>query len=92
MHDGFLLKGIAVYKRVHRIDPGLIEVRLRLADLYARQGLISEARFEILAAIEQYEKSGQIRERLICIIVCWRLIQQVLKCECELAALYIARG
>ncbi len=91
-NDGFLLKGIAVYKRVHRIDPGLIEVRLRLADLYARQGLTTEARFEILAAIEQYEKTGQTREMIDLYHRLLEIDPQNLEVRSELAALYDREG
>jgi len=91
-NDGFLLKGIAVYKRVHRIDPGLIEVRLRLADLYARQGLVSEARFEILAAIEQYEKAGQIREMIDLYHRLLEIDPSSIEVRSELAALYDREG
>jgi tetratricopeptide (TPR) repeat protein len=91
-NDGFLLKGIAVYKRVHRIDPGLIEIRLRLADLYARQGLISEARFEILAAIEQYEKTGQVREMIDLYHRLLEIDPSSIEVRSELAALYDRQG
>ncbi len=42
--DGFYVKAIAVYKKVQRIDSGAVAVHGRLADLYAKQGLINEAR------------------------------------------------
>lgn len=42
--DGFYVKAIAVYKKVQRIDPSALQVHGRLADLYAKQGLINDAR------------------------------------------------
>src|SRR5262249_15841090 len=47
-NEGFLLKAIAMYKRIHKLDPGLVETRIQLSDVYLRQGLITEARFELL--------------------------------------------
>ena len=49
--DGFFVKAIAVFKKIHRIDPGRLEVHARLAQLYRRQGLVSDARghYQLLA-------------------------------------------
>lgn len=60
--EGFLLKAIAMYKRIHKLDPGLVETRIRLSEFYLRQGLVTEARFELLAAIDHYEKKRQTRD------------------------------
>jgi tetratricopeptide (TPR) repeat protein len=90
--DGFLLKGIAVYRRIHRISPGLIEARLKLADLYSRQGMLAEARFEILAAAEEYERRGQTREIIDLFHKLIEIDPQNLQVRSELASLYDREG
>ena len=90
--DGFLLKGIAIYKRILRISPGLIEVRLKLADLYARQGMLAEARFEILAAAEEFEKMGKTREIIKLYHKLLEIDPQNLEVRSELASLYHREG
>ena len=45
-HDestGFAVKAVAVYKQVLKINPELIDVHLRLAELYKDQGLVADA-------------------------------------------------
>jgi tetratricopeptide (TPR) repeat protein len=90
--DGFLLKGIAVHKRIQRISPGLIEARLKLADLYARQGMLAEARFEILAAAEEFEKRGQTREIINLYHKLLEIDPQNLQVRSELATIYDREG
>jgi tetratricopeptide (TPR) repeat protein len=49
--DGFLLKAVAVYKQVLKLDPSLIDVHRRLGDLYQQLGLSADAaiQFQIVA-------------------------------------------
>jgi hypothetical protein len=42
--DGFLLKAIAVWKQINKLDPSTLEPYQNLADLYAKQGLMVEAK------------------------------------------------
>lgn len=55
---GFFLKSIAIYKKIIKLDPNVVEPRLRLADLYARRDLATEARIEYLAVAETLLKRG----------------------------------
>jgi len=57
--DGFHLKAIAMYKKITKLDPAHTEANERLADLYAKQGLVIEARTQFLGLAEQYLKAGQ---------------------------------
>lgn len=57
--DGFHLKAIAMYKKITKLDPAHAEANERLADLYAKQGLVIEARTQFLSLAEQYLKAGQ---------------------------------
>jgi tetratricopeptide (TPR) repeat protein len=49
--DGFFLRGIAIYKKINRLDPSRLDVYERLAELYAKQGLTTEAKsqYQVLA-------------------------------------------
>jgi tetratricopeptide (TPR) repeat protein len=51
IEDGFLVKAIAMYKKIIKCDPTGIDAYERLADLYHRQGLVNEARtqYQVLA-------------------------------------------
>jgi len=60
--DGFYLKSIAVWKKVLRNDPSLVEGHLSLGDLYARQGLQAEAKQTFGAVFDEYVKRNRMRE------------------------------
>jgi len=49
--EGFFVKAIAIYKKILRLDPGQMPVYEKLADLYHRQGLSTEAKnqYEVVA-------------------------------------------
>ena len=51
-NEGFYAKAIAIYKKIIRLDPTLIEAIENLADLQHRQGLTREAvsQYEVVAA------------------------------------------
>ena len=57
--DGFHLKAIAMYKKITKLEPTHFEANERLADMYGRQGLVTEARTQFMALAEQCLKSGQ---------------------------------
>ena len=56
--DGFHLKAIAMYKKITKLEPTHVEANERLADMYARQGLVTEARSQYIALAEQCLKAG----------------------------------
>src|SRR6201987_1208369 len=41
--QGFFLKAVAVYKQILKLDPRLVDVILKLAELYCPLGLMSDA-------------------------------------------------
>jgi tetratricopeptide (TPR) repeat protein len=57
--DGFHLKAIAMYKKITKLEPTHVEANERLADMYAKQGLVTEARTQFVALAEQCLKAGQ---------------------------------
>ncbi|HSP07919.1 MAG TPA: tetratricopeptide repeat protein, partial [Acidobacteriota bacterium] len=62
--DGFFLKAIALYKRVNKLDPNLIEVCLKLADLYLKQGLTMDAKTQLQVVAGHYMSKNQTRDAI----------------------------
>jgi tetratricopeptide (TPR) repeat protein len=59
VNEGYVVKAIAIYKKISKLDQGSIEPILKLAELYVTQGLNREAREQYGAALELYKKSNQ---------------------------------
>ena len=59
-NGGFVVRAIAMYKKVSKIDPGQIQSLSRLADLYLRQGLNSDARAHYLQVADYLIKKGEL--------------------------------
>ena len=62
--QGFGLKAIAMYKKIDRLQPQNIEIATNLADLYAQQDLIVEARAHYLAVVESHHRAGAAQSAL----------------------------
>ena len=60
--NNFLLKAIAVYKKVLNSDPNNLEVNMLLASLYARQGMNVDARAQYMMVAELYSRQGKTSE------------------------------
>src|SRR5438552_11312584 len=60
----FGLKAIAVFKKIDRLQPGNTEIATSLADLYAKQDLVVEARAHYLAVADAHNRSGARQEGL----------------------------
>lgn len=48
LDSGYKVKAIAIYKKITKVDPKAVDARQKLAELYALQGLMSEARVQYL--------------------------------------------
>lgn len=62
--DGFAAKATAVYKKVIKLEPGNLQAQALCADLYAEQGLVGEAKQQLLLIAEQYSRAGDTKEAL----------------------------
>ncbi|HXT62849.1 MAG TPA: tetratricopeptide repeat protein [Pyrinomonadaceae bacterium] len=62
--QGFGLKAIAMYKKIDRLQPHDIDIATHLADLYAQQDLIVEARTHYLAIVEAHQRAGSAHSAL----------------------------
>lgn len=61
---GFYLKSIAVYKQILKLEEFNYEVHYKLAELYAKQRLISDAISEYSILVNSFEKKGKTGEVL----------------------------
>ncbi len=60
--DGFHLKAIAIWKKINKLDPSTLGPYLNLAELYAKQGLMMEAKGQYQIVVEEYIKRGKMRD------------------------------
>src|SRR3989442_8111952 len=60
----FVLKAIAMYKKIDRLQPHDTEIATNLADLYASQDLVVEARTHYLFVAEAHGKAGATQQGL----------------------------
>ncbi len=63
-NDGFFLKAAAVYKQVLKLNPNLVDVNLKLAELYQQLGLMSDALQQFQVVATAYEQQGNVQSAL----------------------------
>ena len=90
--DGFFLKAIAVWKKVLRNDPSMLEGSRELGDLYARQGLVAEARQALGQVYDEYVKKNRMREAEDVLRRLSELDPSDFKVKGQLADLYTRQG
>lgn len=56
--DGFVVKAIAIYKKLTKLHPSATNQLIRLAELYTQQGLYNDARAQYMAVADQYLKAN----------------------------------
>ncbi|HEX8539063.1 MAG TPA: hypothetical protein VF664_16455, partial [Cystobacter sp.] len=62
--DGFFLKDVALYKQVLKLNPNLLDVNLKLAELHQQLGLMSEAMAYFQIVANHYDKAGDVKNSL----------------------------
>jgi pilus assembly protein FimV len=62
--QGFLQKAVAVFKQVLKIDPHLVDVNLKLAELFRQLGLLGEAMQHFEAVAGHFHREGNTKEAL----------------------------
>src|ERR1044072_78738 len=60
----FNLKAIAMYKKIERLRPRDQIIAFKLAELYATQGLVHDARAQYLVVVDAYTRSGDNKTAL----------------------------
>jgi tetratricopeptide (TPR) repeat protein len=86
--QGFYLKAVAVYKQILKIDGNLVEVNLRLAELYKQLGLLSDAMQQYEQVSNFYHQAGRTKEALTALRQIVDLDPQNVASRIKLAELY----
>lgn len=62
--DGFFLKAVAQYKQVLKLNPALVDINLKLAELHQQLQLTGEAMAHYQAVVTHYENAGNTKASL----------------------------
>ncbi len=62
--QGFFQKAAAVYKQILKLDPTLLDIQLRLAEMYEQLGLVSESIMAYEQVAGAYERNGESNRAL----------------------------
>jgi len=90
--DGFLLKAIAIWRKINKLDTSAPEPYLSLAELYAKQGLMMEAKSHYQIVVDEYLKRGKTREAGDVLKKMAEIDPGDLKVRSKLADLYTREG
>ncbi|MSP63315.1 MAG: tetratricopeptide repeat protein [Myxococcales bacterium] len=90
--QGHYLKAVAVYKQILRIEPRMIDINLRLAEMYKQLGLLSDAmqQYETIAA--HFHKEGKTKDALSALKQIVELDPENVASRIKLAELYSKEG
>ncbi len=62
LRNNFLLKAVAVFKKILASEPSNLELNTTIAELYARQGMNVDARHQYLRVAEMCATQGRLRD------------------------------
>lgn len=86
--DGFLVRGIAMYKKITKLAAANLHALERLADLYAMQGMVGDARAQYLQVVEASLKANNAPKAMEALQKVLDLDPDNLKIQKRLAELY----
>jgi tetratricopeptide (TPR) repeat protein len=90
--NNFLLKAIAVYKKILNSDPNNLSINSTMASLYAKQGLSIDARNQYMRVAALLEKEGMATELMDAYEKIVELDPANSAIQRKLAELYLAQG
>lgn len=90
--DGFFLKAVALYKQVLKLDPSLIDVNIKLAELHQHLQLLGEAMAYFQIVANYYDKQGDTRASLEVLKKMVDLDPDNVASRVKLADLYVREG
>ena len=90
--DGFYLKAVAVYKNILKLAPNLIEVNLKLGDLYHQLSLLGDAMSQYQIVVNYYDRHGMVKESLDTLKKMVELDPENITFRINLAELYHKEG
>lgn len=91
-NDGFFLKAVALYKQVLKLDPTLLDINLKLAELHQQLQLLSEAMAYFQVVANHYDKAGDTRKSLEVLKKMVDLDPDKVASRVKLADLYVREG
>src|SRR6476660_2629826 len=92
-HDhGFFGKAIAVYKQILKLDPRLVDVIMKLADLYRQNGYMTEAMQHYESVAAHFHREGNTKEALETVQKLVDLDPENIATRIKLAELYSKEG
>ncbi len=65
LRSGFLVKAIAVFKKIYSLNPSDTAINEKLADLYQRQGLVYEAVKHLNQLVQYYELQNDLTQAAV---------------------------
>ncbi len=90
--DGFFVKAIAIYKKLTKLDPAATDCILKLAELYAQQGLYNDARAQYLSIADRCLRSGDNQQASQIFRKMLELDPENAAMQAKLADLYVKLG
>jgi tetratricopeptide (TPR) repeat protein len=90
--QGFYLKAVAVYKQVLKLEPRLVDVSLKLAELYRQLGLLSDAMQHFEGVAGHFHREGNTKDALATIRQLVELDPENIATRIKLAELYSKEG
>lgn len=90
--DGFYLKAVAVYKQILKLDSSLIDVHLKLGDLYHQLGLLSDAMGQYQIVATHYDQKGMASESLAVLRKMVELDPENIQSRKKLAEIIVREG
>jgi tetratricopeptide (TPR) repeat protein len=90
--QGFFLKAVAVYNQILKLDPRLVDVNLRLAELYRELGRMSEAMQHYESVAAHFHREGNTKEALETVKKLVNLDPENIATRIKLAELYSKEG
>ncbi len=90
--DGFFVKAIAIYKKLTKLDPAATGCVLKLAELYAQQGLYNDARAQYLTIADRCLRSGDNQQASQIFRKMLELDPENAAMQAKLADLYVKLG
>jgi tetratricopeptide (TPR) repeat protein len=90
--DGFFVKAIAIYKKLTKLNPAASDCVLKLAELYAQQGLYNDARAQYLSIADRCLRSGDNQQASQIFRKMLELDPENAAMQAKLADLYVKLG
>jgi len=91
-NDGFFLKAVALYKQVLKLDPSLLDINIKLAELHQQLQLLGEAMAYYQIVANHYDKAGATRKSLDVLKKMVDLDPDNIASRVKLADLYVREG